>query len=109
MGMAENTRERGREQAGMSREGRRTMEKVLENTVRDTRIQLTTGVMPPTPEPRYRINLPASIPAHIPASSPALGAVRVEIWASSSPLYTAESPEMHYSAHGLDLRVQEAP
>ena len=33
--MAENTRERGREQAGMSREGRRTMEKVLENTVRD--------------------------------------------------------------------------
>ena len=35
MGMAENTRERGREQAGMSREGRRTMEKVLENTVRD--------------------------------------------------------------------------
>ena len=36
MGMAENTRERGREQAGMTREGRRTMEKVLENTVRDT-------------------------------------------------------------------------
>ena len=36
MGMAENTRKRGREQAGMSREGRRTMEKVLENTVRDT-------------------------------------------------------------------------
>ena len=36
MGMAENTRERGREQAGMSREGRRMMEKVLENTVRDT-------------------------------------------------------------------------
>ena len=36
MGMAENTRERGREQAGMSREGRRTMEKVLENTVRDS-------------------------------------------------------------------------
>ena len=35
MGMAENTRERGREQAGMSREGRRTMKKVLENTVRD--------------------------------------------------------------------------
>ena len=35
MGMAKNTRERGREQAGMSREGRRTMEKVLENTVRD--------------------------------------------------------------------------
>ena len=35
MGMAENTRERGREQAGMTREGRRTMEKVLENTVRD--------------------------------------------------------------------------
>ena len=38
MGMAENTRERGREQAGMSREGRRTMEKVLENTVRDTHL-----------------------------------------------------------------------
>ena len=37
MGMAKNTRERGREQAGMSREGRRTMEKVLENTVRDIR------------------------------------------------------------------------
>ena len=37
MGMAENTRERGREQAGMSREGRRTMEKVLENTVRDSK------------------------------------------------------------------------
>ena len=35
MGMAKNTRERGREQAGMSRKGRRTMEKVLENTVRD--------------------------------------------------------------------------
>ena len=35
MGMTENTRERGREQAGMTREGRRTMEKVLENTVRD--------------------------------------------------------------------------
>ena len=36
MGMAKNTRKRGREQAGMSREGRRTMEKVLENTVRDS-------------------------------------------------------------------------
>ena len=35
MGMAKNTRKRGQEQAGMSREGRRTMEKVLENTVRD--------------------------------------------------------------------------
>ena len=35
MGMAKNTQKRGREQAGMSREGRRTMEKVLENTVRD--------------------------------------------------------------------------
>ena len=35
MGMARSTRERGREQAGMTREGRRTMEKVLENTVRD--------------------------------------------------------------------------
>ena len=40
MGMAKNTRKRGREQAGMSREGRRTMEKVLENTVRDTRLVL---------------------------------------------------------------------
>ena len=39
MGMAKNTRERGREQAGMSREGRRTMEKVLENTVRDSNTQ----------------------------------------------------------------------
>ena len=37
MGMAKNTRERGREQAGMTREGRRTMEKVLENTVRDNK------------------------------------------------------------------------
>ena len=36
MGMARSTRERGREQAGMTREGRRTMEKVLENTVRDS-------------------------------------------------------------------------
>ena len=36
MGMARNAWKRGREQAGMSREGRRTMEKVLENTVRDT-------------------------------------------------------------------------
>ena len=33
--MAKRHTERGREQAGMSREGRRTMEKVLENTVRD--------------------------------------------------------------------------
>ena len=50
MGMAENTRERGREQAGMSREGRRTMEKVLENTVRDTVHENTTGVeKPPSP------------------------------------------------------------
>ena len=39
MGMAKNTRKRGREQAGTSREGRRTMEKVLENTVRDMRIE----------------------------------------------------------------------
>ena len=30
------THGKGREQAGMSREGRRTMEKVLENTVRDS-------------------------------------------------------------------------
>ena len=35
MGIAKRQTERGREQAGMSREGRRTMEKVLENTVRD--------------------------------------------------------------------------
>ena len=40
MGMAENTRERGREQAGMTREGRRTMKKVLENTVRDRCVKL---------------------------------------------------------------------
>ena len=36
MGLAKNTRKRGREQAGTSREGRRTMEKVLENMVRDS-------------------------------------------------------------------------
>ena len=41
MGMARSTRERGREQAGMTREGRRTMEKVLENTVRDMNTQST--------------------------------------------------------------------
>ena len=35
MGIAKRHTERGREQAGMSREGRRTMEKVPENTVRD--------------------------------------------------------------------------
>ena len=35
MGIVIEHTERGREQAGMSREGRRTMEKVLENTVRD--------------------------------------------------------------------------
>ena len=35
MGIVIEHMERGREQAGMSREGRRTMEKVLENTVRD--------------------------------------------------------------------------
>ena len=35
MGIAKRYTERDREQAGMSREGRRTMEKVLENTVRD--------------------------------------------------------------------------
>ena len=44
MGMAENTRKRGREQAGMSREGRRTMEKVLENTVRDIQSECTRRV-----------------------------------------------------------------
>ena len=43
MGMAKNTRKRGREQAGMSREGRRTMEKVLENTVRDNYSLLLTS------------------------------------------------------------------
>ena len=45
MGMAKNTRKRGREQAGTSREGRRTMEKVLENTVRDigSQCSLTFG------------------------------------------------------------------
>ena len=36
MGIAKRHMERGREQAGMSREGQRTMEKVLENTVHDT-------------------------------------------------------------------------
>ena len=36
MGITKRHTERGREQAGMSREGRRTMEKVLENTVRDS-------------------------------------------------------------------------
>ena len=36
MGTAKRHTERGREQAGMSREGRRTMEKVLENTVHDS-------------------------------------------------------------------------
>ena len=35
MGIVIEHTERGREQAGMSREGGRTMEKVLENTVRD--------------------------------------------------------------------------
>ena len=50
MGMAENTRERGREQAGMTREGRRTMEKVLENTVRDIRALLRL----PCPCPSFR-------------------------------------------------------
>ena len=39
MGMTKNTRKRGREPAGMSREGRRTMEKVLENKVRDKHLQ----------------------------------------------------------------------
>ena len=36
MGIVIEHTERGREQAGMSQEGRRMMEKVLENTVRDT-------------------------------------------------------------------------
>ena len=36
MGIAKRHTERGREQAGMSWEGQRTMEKVLENTVRDS-------------------------------------------------------------------------
>ena len=36
MGIAKRHMERGREQAGMSWEGRRTMQKVLEDTVRDT-------------------------------------------------------------------------
>ena len=35
MGIAKRHTERGREQVGMSQEGRRTMEKVLENTVHD--------------------------------------------------------------------------
>ena len=39
MGIAKRHTERGREQAGMLQEGRRTMEKVLENTVRDTSTQ----------------------------------------------------------------------
>ena len=42
MGIAKRHTERGREQAGMSREGRRMMEKVLENTVRDTEFGLRT-------------------------------------------------------------------
>ena len=41
--------ERGREQAGMTREGRRTMEKVLENTVRDMIVLL------PAPPPCLRL------------------------------------------------------
>ena len=40
MGIAKRHTERGWEQAGMSREGQRTMEKVLENTVRDTAIAI---------------------------------------------------------------------
>ena len=36
MGIVIEHTERGREQAGMSREGQGTMEKVLENTVRDS-------------------------------------------------------------------------
>ena len=43
MGIAKRHTERGREQAGMSREGRRTMEKVLENTVRDTATMMTNN------------------------------------------------------------------
>ena len=37
MGIVIEHTERGQEQTGMSREGQRTMEKVLENTVRDTK------------------------------------------------------------------------
>ena len=40
MGIAKRHMERGREQAGMSREGWRTMEKALENTVRDNILKL---------------------------------------------------------------------
>ena len=44
MGIAKRHTERGWEQAGMSREGRRTMEKVLENTVHDrSKSWLATG------------------------------------------------------------------
>ena len=46
MGIAKRHTERGREQAGMSREGQRTMEKVLENTVRDTGLELAAGPGP---------------------------------------------------------------
>ena len=54
MGMAENTRERGQEQAGMTREGRRTMEKVLENTVRDNKVRQSEGPkVPSTASKRY--------------------------------------------------------
>ena len=51
MGMAKNTRKRVREQAGMSREGRRTMEKVLEDTVRDSSTGPHNQV--PIPELKY--------------------------------------------------------
>ena len=43
MGIVIEHKERGREQAGMSREGRRTMEKVLENTVRDIIVRRGNG------------------------------------------------------------------
>ena len=56
MGMARNTRKRGREQAGMSREGRRTMEKVLENTVRDKLLQSERPKVPGTTFMTFNLN-----------------------------------------------------
>ena len=44
MGIVIEHTERGREQAGMSRENRRTMEKVLENTVHDKYV-FTVGII----------------------------------------------------------------
>ena len=43
-GNSYRTHGNGREQAGMSREGRRTMEKVLENTVHDKYV-FTVGII----------------------------------------------------------------